>query len=1051
MLFRLFMVIATLAFTSNIYAQSMLVGDRIAVFYPADFDSTKTLPSLALKVELQKTADLPSDWDLVPEFNFVGGKYEASLELPSGVHTYGTGEVTGPLVRNNTSITLWNTDNYGYGKDNGRRLYQSHPWVMGVNPDGSAFGIIADHSWKQDIEIQSDIRFISEGPPFRVIIIKRESPQALMKALGHLIGTMPLPPLWSLGYQQCRYSYYPDTRVKEIADEFRKRGIPCDVIWMDIDYMDQFKVFTFDQSRFPDPAGLNQYLHNLNFKSVWMIDPGIKEETGYFVYDQGTTGDHWVQDANRNTYIGDVWPGACAFPDYTMPGTRNWWAGLYTDFMATGADGIWNDMNEPAVFNGPDNTMPEDNIHRGGGELPEDSHLRYHNVYGMLMVKASREGIQNSNPDKRPFVLSRANFLGGQRYAATWTGDNNSSWEHLRLSIPMSLNLSLSGQPFNGPDIGGFAGTPGADLMAHWMAVGAFYPFSRNHTSTGTADQEPWAFGETVEKASRIALQRRYRLLPYLYEAFYETYLNGMPVMRPVFFADPTDIDLREEEEAFLLGENLMIIPRWSENVAMPQGNWREISIVNGDNEDEYQPVLRQKDGSIIPLGPIVQSTEEYKADSITLLVSVDESNSAFGSFYADAGNGYEYQNGQYLIREFSASPMGNDSLLIVIKNVEGSYTLDNLHRVGVVTKNGIRYSDWSSNDSIKVFQPIEIDAQWIKPSDDAVFDEGEDILLKIEVSPADQITSIKFKDQEGITLANVSSGPFEWLWEDVKKGLYQIRAEVETVQGTVFELSEKEILVGAFGSGGITRQVWNDIGGVEVGDLLQDSRYPDSPDLEEEVTRLVSPENTGDNYGQRLIGYIVPPVSGRYRFFISGDDYCELWLSTDEQKDNLSLIAEVPGWSLKGEWSKYSEQSSSEINLEEGKKYMLVALHKEAGGDDFVEVQWQMPGGPRSEIRSEFLAPLVPEDKITSNHEFSLERIAVYPNPADKEINIKLRRITTWSIVDMSGKVWQSQNHTMPDQYEISLNTENWPSGVYFLKAIGETNSITKKIMVFH
>jgi alpha-glucosidase len=561
---RLFLIILfNLTFILFAHAQSTAerIGERIVAFYPEDFVPSQTLPSLALLNEPDSLGTIPENWSVFPMFFKESGKNCASIETEEGTDLYGTGEVVGDLRRNGTDVILWNTDNYGYGTDEGKRLYQSHPWILAVRTDGTAYGILIDNSWKQAFQLDNPIKITSEGPPFRIIIIERDSPQDVVKELAELTGKIALPPLWALGYQQCRYSYYPDSRVREIANTFRSKQIPCDVIWMDIDYMSSYKIFTFDPVGFPDPLGLNNYLHDIDFHSIWMIDPGAKKQTGYFVYDQGTAGDFWVQNAIGSTYHGNVWPGSCAFPDFTMPETRNWWAGLYADFMATGADGIWNDMNEPAVFNGPDGTMPENNIHRGGDGLPQDIHLRYHNVYGMLMVSATRDGILASKPDKRPFVLTRANFLGGQRYAATWTGDNRSTFEHMKMSVPMSLNLGLSGQPFNGPDIGGFSGSPGAELLGQWMALGAFYPFARNHSSTGTDDQEPWAYGEQIESVSRIALQRRYMLLPYLYSLFYESSQDGMPIMRPLFFTDPLDLSLREEQQAFSWGNDLLIIP----------------------------------------------------------------------------------------------------------------------------------------------------------------------------------------------------------------------------------------------------------------------------------------------------------------------------------------------------------------------------------------------------------------------------------------------------------------------------------------------------------
>lgn len=636
-------------------AASGLTGDRIAVFVPAGLDAKQLPHSFALLKAPTITNPLPSDWRDAPSFSCDGPRFRATFTLSNDVDLYGEGEVTGPFRRNNTTVRLWNTDNYSYAKDSGRRLYQSHPWVLGVRADGSAFGLIFDSTWKAELVCNETITFTCQGPAFPVIVIERDSPSDVLKALADLTGHMPLPPRWALGYQQCRYSYNPDSRVREIADNFRQRKIPCDVIWMDIDYMDAYKIFTFRKDEFPDPAGLNRYLHDRGFHSVWMIDPGVKLETGYSVYDSGTKADVWVKNAEGQTFAGDVWPGRCVFPDFTRPETRAWWSGLYRDFIGQGVDGVWNDMNEPAVFETPDWTMPEDNIHRGGGELPPGAHRRYHNVYGMLMVSATREGILAARPDKRPFVLTRANFLGGQRYAATWTGDNASRMEHLELSIPMSLTLGLSGQPFNGPDIGGFADYAAPGVWSRWIGLGAFYPFSRGHGVKGSNDKEPWAFGEKVERTARTALERRYRLLPYFYTVFHEAAETGLPVMRPVFLADSRDRALRAEDRAFTLGADLLVVPRWAPNPSLPKGDWREVSLVEGDRSDVDQPSVRIRAGAIVPLGKVVQSTQEDSFDPLTLVVCPDANGIATGQLYEDDGDGFAYQQGNYLLTTYRA------------------------------------------------------------------------------------------------------------------------------------------------------------------------------------------------------------------------------------------------------------------------------------------------------------------------------------------------------------------------------------------------------------
>tara|TARA_X000000950_G_scaffold59047_2_gene71579 strand:+ start:31 stop:2175 length:2145 start_codon:yes stop_codon:yes gene_type:complete len=629
---------------------------NVNIYYPSGYDKSSHTPSFAILNEPSPVEKVLDSSSLKVSFSEFSDRQIAQVSFGSNVDLYGTGEVMGDLIRNGKTVKLWNTDNYGYGKDNGQRLYQSHPWVLGVGENGKSFGVIADNTWKMEISLGERITFSSEGPAFRVIVIEKDSPQEVMKELGELTGTIELPPLWSLGFHQCRYSYYPDERVKSLADTMRLKNIPCDVIWMDIDYMQNFKIFTFDSIHFPNPKETNDYLHKNDFKSVWMIDPGIKAEKGFFVYDSGEKINAWVQTRNDSVFLGKVWPGDCVFPDFTQSKVSKWWGGLYENFMVKGVDGVWNDMNEPAVFETVDWTMPDSNKHVGDENIKNDIHLRYHNVYGMMMVESSRNGIIKSNPDKRPFVLTRSNFLGGHRYAATWTGDNNSSMKHLKQSIPMSLNLSLSGQPFNGPDIGGFAGNATPELYAHWIAVGAFYPFSRAHSTKGSINQEPWSFGEEVETVSREALQRRYRLLPYLYTLFWESANTGMPVMRPVFFNNPAEKSLRTEQENFLLGSDLLIVPKWSENGQIPAGNWRNISI-NGEKSQnhKYHPDVLIRPGAIVPLCNPIVSTNSFSLDTITLIVSLDSNLSAKGILYSDLGEGYGYQDGEFSLVEFYA------------------------------------------------------------------------------------------------------------------------------------------------------------------------------------------------------------------------------------------------------------------------------------------------------------------------------------------------------------------------------------------------------------
>jgi len=447
---------ASLVLCLSAFAQQSFMSDaNTAVFYPAGYNSKAHNSSEIFLHELAPIGTVSSSWKLKPSFSTTDSTSIATIAIGKDDDLYGTGEVRGDLKRNGKEILLWNKDNYGYMANDGKNLYQSHPWVLGLRKDGTAYGVLADNTWKATLSTDGQIRFESWGPAFRVITIEGKNSREVLAKLAELTGTMELPPLWAIGYQQCRYSYYPDTRVKEIVDSLRITKIPCDVVWMDIDYMDQFKVFTYSPTKFSDPKALQDYVHAKKMKTVYMIDPGIKVEPGYFVYDQGKEYDFFVKDHTGKNFEGRVWPGQCNFPDYTRTEVRSWWSGLTRDFMRKGADGLWNDMNDPSVFGAATGTMDEDAVHMAGeAHYQFDSHLRYHNLYGTYMMRASRDGSLLANPEKRPFVLSRSNFLGGQRYGATWTGDNMSAWEYLLESIPMTLNLSLSGQPFNGPDMG---------------------------------------------------------------------------------------------------------------------------------------------------------------------------------------------------------------------------------------------------------------------------------------------------------------------------------------------------------------------------------------------------------------------------------------------------------------------------------------------------------------------------------------------------------------------------------------------------------------------
>ncbi|KAL5550807.1 hypothetical protein UlMin_000983 [Ulmus minor] len=651
----------------------------------------------------------------IPNFKSLSGQQIVKLEFPAGTSFYGTGEVSGQLERTGKRVFTWNTDAWGYGPGT-TSLYQSHPWVLAVLPTGEALGILADTTRRCEIDLrnESTVQFIAPSSYPVITFGPFASPTAVLISLSHAIGTVFFPPKWSLGYHQCRWSYESETRVREITRTFRDKGIPCDVVWMDIDYMDGFRCFTFDKERFPDPKSLVKDLHHNGFRAIWMLDPGIKRENGYFIYDSGSKEDVWIQKSDGTPFIGDVWPGPCVFPDYTQAKARLWWANLVKDFVSNGVDGIWNDMNEPAVFKTVTKTMPESNIHRGDDELGGvQNHSHYHNVYGMLMARSTYEGMKLANAKVRPFVLTRAGFTGSQRYAATWTGDNLSTWEHLHMSISMVIQLGLSGQPLSGPDIGGFAGNASPKLFARWMGVGAMFPFCRGHSEMDTNDHEPWSFGEECEDVCRLALKRRYRFLPHIYTLFYMAHTTGTPVASPTFFADAKDPSLRKLENSFLLGPLLVYASTTAGQgmdnlqITLPKGIWLSFDF---DDSHPDLPAFYLEGGAIIPLAPPHQHVgEATPSDDLTLVVALDEQGKAKGILYEDDGDGYGFTEGQFLLTHYVAELQSSIVTVRVTKS-EGSWKRPNrrLH-VQLLLGEGAMLDTWGMDgEVVQIVMPLE-------------------------------------------------------------------------------------------------------------------------------------------------------------------------------------------------------------------------------------------------------------------------------------------------------------------------------------------------------
>jgi len=554
------------------------------------------------------------------------------------------------------------------------------------------------------------------GGPVDYYVFYGPSPKQVVETYAWLTGTPPLPPLWALGFQQSRYSYMTQARVLEVANRLRADSIPADAIYLDIDYQDKNRPFTVNTTAFPDFSGMIAQLHAENFHLVAITDLHIANLPGqhYYPYDSGIAGDHFVKNPDGSVYTGRVWPGPSVFPDFTRRESRAWWGTLYRELRHSGVDGFWNDMNEPSIFDSATHTMPENVLHRidESGFAPRTAtHAEIHDVYGMENSRATFDGLKVLDPDARPFVLTRATYAGGQRYAATWTGDNSSSWNHLRFTTPMLENLGLSGFAFSGADAGGYAGTPTPELLTKWLEVAAFQPIDRDHTEKGTGDQEPWVGGPEQEAIRRHFIETRYQLMPYLYTLADEASRTGLPLVRPLFLefpnaapdGHPIDTDIPAAGE-FMLGPDLLIAPppypdeQDSYLVEFPTSGWYDywtgerisfpvpptpaipdpLAVLDRDGKFSVRvaPELSQlpvfvRAGSILPISPVVQSSGETPQGPLTLRVYPGDGCS--GELYQDDGKTYAFQRGVYLRMKFSCNQTA-DGMRLEISSHEGSY-----------------------------------------------------------------------------------------------------------------------------------------------------------------------------------------------------------------------------------------------------------------------------------------------------------------------------------------------------------------------------------------
>ncbi len=601
-----------------------------------------------------------------------GKLFRVTKTMPLDEHYFGLGDKAGPIDHRDQAFTMWNTDAFGWdaGTD---PLYKSIPFFVALRGH-QAYGIFLDNSYRSSFDFGKTAEGMyslgAEGGDLDYYFFYGPQPKRVVELYTALTGRPPLPPLFALGYQQSRYSYYPEARVREIASELRRRKIPADAIYLDIDYEDGYRSFTINRKHFPRFEQMVRDLGQQGFKLVAIVDLHLQHQAGYKPYDEGTAGDHWAKNPDGSPYVGKVWPGDSVFPDLTRAATRQWFGTLYKDFVAMGVRGFWNDMNEPAVFRYPEKTMPLDTVHRvSEGDGPEATerktdHREVHNVIGMENVRATYEGVLRLKPDERPFVLTRAAFAGTQRYAASWTGDNQATWSHLRLTVPTLLSLGISGYGMVGNDVGGFDGSPTPELLTRWIEVGAFTPLFRNHTAIGTRDQEPWVHGPEHEAIRRRYIETRYRLMPYVYTTAEEMSRTGVPMMRPLFMEFP-DADTLTSNSEFMLGRDLLVAPKLTEmldayEVKFPRGTWYDYwtneQLAGGETRKVDPPLevlpVYVRAGAIVPHQPLVQSTAETPRGPLELRVYPGPD--CAGSVYLDDGNSFAYQRGWFLRESFS-------------------------------------------------------------------------------------------------------------------------------------------------------------------------------------------------------------------------------------------------------------------------------------------------------------------------------------------------------------------------------------------------------------
>ena len=647
-------------------------------------------------------------------------KVQLSLTLQKDEACYGTGERAFSLNLRGRSVTLWNTDAGAYLRGY-EPINYSIPFYLGVHNHGS-YGILWDNSNAGQIHMGSEdadmLRFECVKGQLTYYVFTGPTVNDVVSQYTLLTGRMPMPPMWAMGYHQCRYSYMDEQDVLDTVRELRARSIPCDAIYLDIHYMDQYRVFTWDKERFPDLKRMVSQLDEMGVKTVVIIDPGVMVDDTYSGYLSGLENDVFMKYPDGAVAAGVVWPGLCHFPDFSNPGTREWWAEQLMRLLSNGIAGIWNDMNEPLYFGDNEINSPPGFIrHDKDGHTAD--HDEIHNVYGMQMARASRIALDRARPGKRQLNITRAGYAGAQRYASSWTGDNRSTWDHLKLSISITLNMGLSGQSFTGPDIGGFADDTTGELLVRWTQLGAFLPFFRNHSAVDTIRQEPWLFGEEVERACRQAISLRYQFMPYLYSVFADCHFSGYPVIRPLFSAEPENPHLRSIDDCYLLGDNLLVAPILYESelrreVYLPAGDWYDFhtnqryagaALISVEAPLDRLPLF-VKSGTVLPMWPVMQHLSQSKPVRVMLNIYAD---SGTTDIYEDEGEGLGYQNDEFRRIRFECDETAHT--LTLTRAVTGGFNVEDkpcevrvigaTHRIRTVQVDGQDHADWHTENGI--------------------------------------------------------------------------------------------------------------------------------------------------------------------------------------------------------------------------------------------------------------------------------------------------------------------------------------------------------------